>query len=99
MKIKELENAPDWLKRAIVQDEDVEIVDGGVVWERGVWKGGIWEGGVWKGGVWEGGVWKDGVWEHGVWEHGTWKGGYIKSLAPPKVLEMGLSKIMESEQV
>ena len=89
MKIKELENAPDWLKRAIVQDEDVEIVDGGVVWERGVW-----EGGTWKGGVWE-----DGIWEHGVWEHGTWKGGYIKSLAPPKVLEMGLSKIMESEQV
>jgi hypothetical protein len=71
MKIKDLTNAPQWLKDAVVTNEDVEIDEyGRVVWRDGVWRGGVWCGGVWCGGVWCGGVWRDGVWRDGVWRDG-----------------------------
>jgi hypothetical protein len=74
-KIKDLKNAPDWLKRARVRDEDVEIVNGVVVWKAGTWEGGIWEGGTWEDGIWRGGLWLGGAWEGGIWEDGTWRDG------------------------
>ena len=93
MKLAEIrlqDNCPEWLKsKSIsVQDEDVDIVNGIIVWKRGtwecgIWKGGtwecgIWEGGLWKRGIWEGGTWEDGLWEDGLWEGGIWKGGIWK---------------------
>ena len=80
MKISELTNAPQWLKDAIVENEDVEIVNNYVIWKNGmwkcgVWKSGVWEGGTWKNGMWEGGVWEGGTWKNGVWEGGVWKCG------------------------
>jgi hypothetical protein len=74
-KIKDLKNAPDWLKRARVRDEDVEIVNGVVVWKAGTWEGGIWEGGTWEDGIWRGGLWLGGAWEGGLWQGGLWQGG------------------------
>ena len=76
MKLAEIrlqDSCPEWLKSKgiSVQDEDVEIVNGGIV----VWKGGTWENGIWKDGIWKRGTWKDGAWEGGTWEDGTWEGG------------------------
>ena len=79
MKISELTNAPQWLKDAIVENEDVEIVNNYVIWKDGMWEGGVWEGGMWKGGMWEGGMWKCGAWEDGMWKSGRWEGGMWKS--------------------
>jgi len=78
MRIKDLKDAPLWLKNAGVVDEDVETVNGVVIWKDGIWKDGIWEGGVWKDGIWEGGVWKGGIWEGGIWKDGVWKVGMWK---------------------
>ena len=76
MRIKKLENCPDWLLEAKVGNEDVEINECGIViWKGGIWEDGIWKGGIWKGGIWEGGIWKDGIWEDGIWEGGRWEGG------------------------
>ncbi len=80
MLVKDLTYAPDWLIRAKVSGEDVELVDGVVVWKGGTWEGGTWEDGVWeygtwKGGLWKGGTWKDGLWKGGTWEDGTWEDG------------------------
>jgi len=75
MKISELKNAPQWLKDANVENEDVEIINGVVVWNDGTWKSGIWENGVWKYGVWNNGIWKNGTWKSGVWNDGTWNNG------------------------
>ena len=55
MKISELTNAPQWLKDAIVENEDVEIVNNYVIWKDGTWKSGVWKSGRWEGGVWEDG--------------------------------------------
>jgi hypothetical protein len=74
-KIADLKDAPDWLKRARVRDEDVEIVNGVVIWKDGTWEGGLWEGGTWEDGIWEYGAWEGGTWEGGTWKGGTWKGG------------------------
>jgi hypothetical protein len=79
-KIADLKYAPDWLKAASVLDEDVEIVNGSVIWKDGIWRGGTWKDGTWKGGIWRGGTWKDGtwlggLWLGGIWEDGTWRGG------------------------
>lgn len=54
MRITELTNAPTWLKQATVENENVEIVHGIVIWYSGIWYGGIWNGGAWKGGDWKG---------------------------------------------
>ena len=78
MKISELENAPQWLKEAKVQNEDVEIINNIVVWEYGIWEGGIWEYGIWEGGIWEGGIWERGTWKDGIWKRGIWKDGIWK---------------------
>ena len=60
MKIKDLPNAPEWLKNASVLNEDVSISKyGNVIWHGGDWLGGDWRGGVWHGGDWHGGVWRD----------------------------------------
>lgn len=76
MKVSELVNAPQWLREAGVEDEDVEIISGiGVVWHSGTWKCGSWGGGVWKDGIWERGTWQDGVWANGTWMDGTWQDG------------------------
>jgi hypothetical protein len=76
MKIPELSNAPQWLMRAIVANEDVEIDDNGrVVWLGGDWLDGDWHDGVWHDGVWHGGVWHDGDWRDGLWRGGVWYGG------------------------
>ena len=75
MKISELENPPHWLKIASTLDEDVEIINGLVIWKGGIWECGIWECGIWEDGVWECGIWEDGVWEGGVWKDGFWKDG------------------------
>ena len=48
MKIKELENPPQWLLDADTQDADVNIIEGAVHWYRGDWHGGTWYGGRWK---------------------------------------------------
>ena len=83
MKIKKLEkeNYPEWLKKAIIEnesiwiDENENIIWKGGIWENGIWKDGIWKGGTWKGGIWKGGTWEYGTWENGIWENGIWKGG------------------------
>ena len=64
MKIRELENAPDWLKSAATKNADVSIVA-----EKIVWRGGEWRDGVWRDGEWHDGVWLDGVWHYG-WSRG-----------------------------
>ena len=51
MKIKELENPPQWLLDANTAFADVEIIDGIVHWNGGVWRDGIWHNGVWKDGI------------------------------------------------
>ena len=38
MKISELENTPHWLKIASTLDEDVEIINGLVIWKGGIWE-------------------------------------------------------------
>ena len=78
MKLAEIrlqDNCPEWLKsKSIsVQDEDVDIVNGIIVWKRGTWECGIWKGGTWECGIWEGGLWKRGIWEGGLWEDGLWE--------------------------
>ena len=76
MRIKDLKNAPEWLKKAETKNEDVEITDDGqVIWKSGVWIFGVWENGLWRFGVWEGGIWLGGTWENGMWKSGKWKGG------------------------
>lgn len=80
MKIKELRNAPDWLKAAIVEDEDVTIEEDGVLWHGGIWHWGNWKGdywfdGTWHDGSWFGGEWLDGIWYGGRWYDGTWHNG------------------------
>ena len=74
MKIKKLEkeNYPEWLKKAIIENESIWIDEN----ENIIWKGGIWENGIWKDGIWKGGTWKGGIWKGGTWEYGTWKDGY-----------------------
>ena len=75
MKISELKDPPRWLLVARTANEDVEIVDGTVVWHSGDWCGGDWRGGDWHSGVWHGGVWHSGDWYDGVWRDGEWHGG------------------------
>jgi hypothetical protein len=65
MRISELANAPEWLRKADVYGENVEIVDEVVIWMGGVWMDSDWMGGVWRGGDWMGGVWRGGVWRGG----------------------------------
>jgi hypothetical protein len=74
-RIADLADAPEWLRAAHVSAEDVEIIDGRVVWLGGVWRVGTWHDGVWHDGVWLGGVWHGGVWHDGTWRDGTWLGG------------------------
>ena len=78
MKKNELENCPIWLLEANTKDEDVEIIDGKVIWNDGIWEDGIWNDGIWEGGIWEDGIWKDGTWNGGTWWGGTWKDGTWK---------------------
>lgn len=95
MRIKELVekgviDKNHWLTSAIVKDEDVEVIDGYVVWRDGEWCDGIWHEGEWRGGIWHegewrfgtwlaghwyGGTWCDGSWHGGIWCNGTWRGG------------------------
>jgi hypothetical protein len=76
MKISELTNAPDWLKAAVVENEDVAInTYGRVTWRGGNWLGGDWYGGDWLGGTWRGGNWRDGDWYDGNWRGGDWYDG------------------------
>jgi hypothetical protein len=76
MKITELKNAPEWLKNAVVENENVEIdIYGNIIWKSGIWKSGTWESGTWVSGTWESGIWKLGLWESGTWESGLWKSG------------------------
>ncbi len=56
MRISELKDAPKWLLRATVENEDVEIVNGRVIWKSGIWIDGIWHYGVWKNGIWRSGL-------------------------------------------
>jgi len=56
-------------------NEDVEVINGRLVWNKGIWRCGIWEDGVWCGGIWEGGIWKDGKWCGGYWHDGIWEDG------------------------
>ena len=86
MKIKDLKNAPEWLREAKVRNEDVEIIDDVVIWKDGIWEDGIWKDGIWERGIWERGTWRRGIWERGtwedgiwrcgIWERGTWRGGF-----------------------
>lgn len=60
MKVKELINTgkinkDHWLAKAVVYDEDVEIINNCIVWKCGVWQGGEWQYGVWHDGVWKSG--------------------------------------------
>ena len=50
MKRSELKECPEWLRDAIVENENVEIVSGRVIWHNGVWHNGDWRGGDWLGG-------------------------------------------------
>jgi hypothetical protein len=75
MKICELADAPDWLKEATTENENVALVDGCVIWYGGDWYGGDWHGGVWHGGDWYGGDWHGGDWRGGDWHGGDWHGG------------------------
>jgi hypothetical protein len=67
MKVKDLENPPQWLLDAWVDNEDVEIIDGVVVWRSGTWCDGTWHGGTWCDGTWNGGTWLGGIWRSGDW--------------------------------
>lgn len=79
MRISQLTNAPAWLKKATVENEDVEIIGEVVHWKSGTWKGGEWQEGRWHSGRWESGTWLTGSWLDGVWENGSWKnGGFVK---------------------
>ena len=46
MKIVELSNAPRWLTAAHVENEDVVIEDGCVIWRSGTWRDGTWRDGT-----------------------------------------------------
>jgi hypothetical protein len=70
MKKTELENCPRWLLDANTENENVEIVDGELIWHDGTW----WSG-IWYSGIWQNGIWHDGLWDYGIWENGTWEGG------------------------
>ena len=88
MKIEELTNCPDWLKEAVTENADVEIINGEVhwhsgtwisgKWHNGAWYNGVWWNGTWENGTWNWGTWKEGVWNDGTWNDGTWKGGIWK---------------------
>ena len=57
MKICDLVNAPQWLKNAKTENEDVEISEvGHVTWLEGTWCGGTWLEGTWREGTWRGGI-------------------------------------------
>jgi hypothetical protein len=75
MKKTELKNCPQWLLDANTENENVEIVDGRLVWYGGTWKDGTWWNGIWYGGIWKGGTWKSGTWHDGTWHNGTWNDG------------------------
>ena len=75
MRIKNLKDAPDWLKAAKTEGEDVEILDGRVIWHTGIWHTGTWHGGDWRGGAWYDGTWHGGDWHDGAWNNGNWRGG------------------------
>ncbi len=75
MKIEELANCPHWLKEAVTENADVDIIEGVVHWHSGTWHSGVWENGVWETGLWKGGTWKHGLWKSGTWEGGTWHSG------------------------
>lgn len=80
MRLKELRKlpeCPEWLKHKDIKvsREDIEIVDGNVVWNVGVWEKGRWEKGKWKDGIWYDGTWCDGTWYDGIWCDGTWYDG------------------------
>ena len=72
MKISELKNCPHWLKTAITENANVDIVDGIVHWHSGVWHSGVWYNGIWENGDWYGGTWLRGTWKNGVWINGNW---------------------------
>ena len=76
MKKTELKNCPEWLVKAKTYTEDVDIVDGRLIWKNGTWEAGTWEAGTWKGGLWENGFWKAGTWINGTWENGFWENGF-----------------------
>ncbi len=61
MRKTELENCPEWLMQATTENENVEIIDGCVIWQGGTWQGGTWQGGTWQGGTWWGGTWRGGT--------------------------------------
>jgi hypothetical protein len=48
MRIAELTNAPGWLAEAKTENENVEIINGRVVWCGGTWCGGTWRDGEWR---------------------------------------------------
>jgi hypothetical protein len=73
MKIKDLVDAPQWLKNAVVEDEDVEIINGVVVWRNGTWCNGTWRDGTWYNGIWHNGTWCNGIWHNGIWRNGIWR--------------------------
>ena len=78
MKKTELQNCPQWLLDAQTINEDVEIINGVLIWKGGIWNGGIWEDGIWEDGTWKGGIWNGGIWERGTWKGGTWERGTWK---------------------
>lgn len=75
---KEIIKKDHWLNLAVIESEDVDIIDNTVIWKKGVWEDGTWEGGSWEDGTWERGLWKEGTWTKGTWKDGIWKDGVWK---------------------
>lgn len=73
MKKTKLQNCPQWLLDANTINEDVEIINGMLVWNDGTWNGGTWNHGVWQYGVWNDGTWNGGTWWGGIWWGGKRK--------------------------
>lgn len=71
------EKWPQWIRDAMTEGAEVEILDGRVIWWGGTWHDGIWLDGDWLAGGFRDGIWMNGNFMQGVWFQGDWRTGHF----------------------
>lgn len=64
------ENDFKWLVDSEIEDADLEIKKGTIIWNSGVFYTGSWKYGIFKEGIFHG------IWENGIFEGGDFKGNW-----------------------
>lgn len=84
-----------WLLECELENVEIEIDNGILIWVSGImywgdWKWGVWKSGDFRSGTWNGGIFCNGTfkgdWIRGMWKKGTFKGNDLSGKINKNVL-------------